>query len=57
MSKKVIDQEENDIPAENASPVCYINADELRPEYKQELENEIKARANKKMKRATKKSG
>lgn len=37
MSKKESNKEETNIPGENASPVCYINSDELRPEYKEEL--------------------
>lgn len=35
-SRKKTHKEENDSLPENASPVCYINASELRPEYKKE---------------------
>lgn len=30
-------EEENDAPAENASPICYANSPELRPGFKEEL--------------------
>lgn len=43
MSKKERNKDETDSPVENASPVCYINSDELRPEYKEETnEREVK---------------
>lgn len=36
-SRKKVHKEKNDTRSENASPVCYINSSELRPEYAEEV--------------------
>ncbi len=39
-------EEKNDALPENASPVCYINAAELRPEFKEALNETIKTQVD-----------
>jgi hypothetical protein len=40
--RKKIHKKENNILLENASPVCYINSSELRPEFKVGLNKTLK---------------
>jgi hypothetical protein len=49
--RKKIHKKENDALPENASPVCYINSPELRPEFKEGLKlNETLKQAHTKKK-------
>lgn len=44
--RKKIHKKENNALLENASPVCYINSSELRPEFKEELDETLISQAH-----------
>lgn len=47
MRKKNRTKEKADTSVRNASPVCYINSDELRPEYKEDSNEREDKKENK----------